>query len=126
MVKSVSTGKKYLRFLPSLIWMAFIFFLSSQQTVGIGTTKTNRFFILKSFHLIEYCLLFLFLYFALRRPQKSAIFAYLYALSDELHQHFVPGREGKFVDTFIDLLGIAIGIFLVKKLIKISFIKKSL
>jgi len=118
--------QKILPYLPSLVWMAFIFFLSSQQTVGIGTTKIDRFLILKSFHLIEYCLLFLFLYFAFRQTPKSALFTYLYALSDELHQHFVPGREGKFVDTFIDLLGIAMGIFLVNKLIKISFIKKSL
>jgi hypothetical protein len=107
--KTMFTKRRYLYFLPSLFWMAFIFFLSSQQTVGIGTTRTDRFLILKTFHLIEYALLFLFLYFALRQPRSSALFAYFYALSDELHQRFVPGREGRFVDTLIDLLGIFIG-----------------
>ena len=124
------SGKKTLknplvRFLPSLIWMMFIYFLSSQQTTGISTTRTNRFLILKSFHLIEYALLFLFLYFATNHPKKSIIFAYLYALTDELHQTFVPGREGKFVDTLIDLFGIFIGLFVLRFLLSfLHFPKK--
>jgi len=117
---------KLLRFLPSFIWMAFIFFLSSRSTTGIGTGRTERFFILKTFHLIEYALLFLFLFFAFRKKPKSVLFAYFYALSDEFHQYFIPGREGKFVDTLIDLLGIVIGVVVLEKLVKISFLKKYL
>ncbi|HOZ80972.1 MAG TPA: VanZ family protein [Candidatus Woesebacteria bacterium] len=106
--------KKLIYFLPSIIWMCFIFYLSSQSTIGIGQTKTERFLILKTFHLIEYATLAIFLLFAFRRYLPSALFAYLYALTDELHQRFVPGREGKFQDTLIDLLGITLGLIFIK------------
>ncbi len=43
------------------------------------------------------------------RIPGGAVFSYLYAVSDELHQHWT-GREGKFGDTMIDLIGIAIGV----------------
>ena len=118
--------EKIIRYLPALLWMSFIYYLSSQSTTGIGQTRTERFLILKTFHLIEYGLLFCLLFFALRKKTSSAVVTYLYALSDELHQTFVPGREGKFVDTLIDLVGIVIGIIIIKELIKISFLKKYL
>lgn len=108
-------SKKIIRFLPALFWMSFIFFLSSRQTTGIGTTRLDRFLILKTFHLIEYVILFVLVFFAVKKRQLSAIISYLYALSDELHQSFIPGRMGKFSDTIIDLIGIYIGICLVKK-----------
>tara|TARA_Y100000310_G_scaffold252325_1_gene259012 strand:- start:264 stop:623 length:360 start_codon:yes stop_codon:yes gene_type:complete len=118
--------RKILRFIPSLLWMSFIFFLSAQSTTGIGQTKTSRFLILKTFHLIEYATLYILFYFSLRRKKPAMLLSYLYALSDEFHQTLVPGREGKITDTFIDLFGIVIGIFIVKKLIRISLIKKYL
>lgn len=37
----------------------------------------------------------------------------LYAISDELHQSFSPGRTPKATDVYIDMLGIVIGILLV-------------
>lgn len=110
--------KKTNRFIPALLWMAFIFFLSSRQTTGIGTTRVDRFLILKSFHLIEYAVLFVLLFFATKKKQLSFFISYLYAISDELHQSFVPGRMGKFSDTIIDLIGIYIGICSVQKLKK--------
>ena len=33
-----------------------------------------------------------------------------YASSDELHQHFVPGRRGAPLDVLIDAVGVALGI----------------
>ena len=36
----------------------------------------------------------------------------LYALSDEFHQSFVPGRNPRLIDVSIDLLGAALGIVL--------------
>ena len=118
--------RKLLRYLPSLVWMSFIFYLSAQSTTGMGQTRTERFLILKTFHLIEFAILYALVFFATGRLRSATAISYLYALSDELHQAFIPGREGKFVDTLIDLIGIVIGIFIVKKLIKISFLKKYL
>lgn len=89
--------------------MIFIFYLSSRSTAGIPLTGTNRFLLLKTFHLIEYTVLNIFLNFGHYDLKKNFALSYVYALSDEFHQTFVPGREGKLLDTFIDVIGISIG-----------------
>ncbi|MDD4784916.1 MAG: VanZ family protein [Candidatus Shapirobacteria bacterium] len=110
--------KKILRFLPAIIWMAIIFYFSSRQTVGIGTNQTDRFLILKSFHLIEYAFLAILLFLAISKKNVVILIAYLYAVSDEIHQHFIPGRTGLFRDTLIDLIGILIGVYIYNKVLK--------
>lgn len=106
--------KKLIRFLPSIIWMAVIFYFSSQQTTAIQGDYTERFIILKSFHLIEYATLGILLFIAFTKYKSTLITAYLYACTDEIHQYFVAGRTSKFTDTLIDLLGIILGIILFK------------
>jgi len=115
----IRTLPKFVRFLPAVVWMFFIFFLSSQSTIGIGETRTQRFLILKTFHLIEYAVLYVLIYFATNSNKKAIPFAYFYALSDEFHQSLVPGREGRFTDTLIDLIGIFIGVLFIKILINL-------
>ncbi|MCL4384507.1 VanZ family protein [Patescibacteria group bacterium] len=108
---------KFLRWLPALIWMAVIFHFSSVQTTGVTGTHAirflsiywQRFIILKFFHLAEYGILFTLLFIATNSSKKSFLFGYLYALSDEFHQRFTPGRTSKFSDTLIDLLGLTLG-----------------
>jgi len=107
--------KKIIRFIPALVWMGIIFYFSSRQTTGIGgDSYWLRFFILKSFHLIEYALLFILINFAINSKINSIFIAYLYGVSDEIHQSFIPGRTSKFTDTLIDLLGIFIGLLILK------------
>jgi len=115
--------KKLIRFLPSLIWMAIIFFFSSQQTTGVPGDYTERFIILKSFHLIEYATLGILLFIAFTKHKSAIITAYLYACTDEIHQYFIPGRTGKFTDTLIDLLGIFLG-FIIFKFVLTPLIRK--
>jgi VanZ family protein len=116
--------KKIIKFLPSIIWMAVIFYFSSRQTTGIGgDSYWLRFFILKSFHLIEYAILFLCLFFAFRKTRPSFLIAYLYSFTDELHQYFVPGRTSRIRDTFFDLAGIIIGFLIIKFLLKKPILK---
>jgi VanZ family protein len=109
-------SKKFnvIRFLPSIIWMIIIFHFSGQQTTGITGTFNQRFVILKSFHLIEYAILSVLLYFGYKKYKYAIFTGYLYAVSDEIHQRFIPGREGRIRDTFIDLLGIFIGIVFIR------------
>lgn len=95
--------------------MAVIFYFSSRQTTGIGgNSYWYRFLILKTFHLIEYATLFVLINFALNQNLYSVITAYLYGVSDEIHQSYTPGRTPKFTDTLIDLLGILIGFLVIK------------
>jgi VanZ family protein len=101
---------KILRFIPAIIWMFVIFHFSSIQTTGVVGSATQRFFILKSFHLIEYAFLAILLFWAYLKYSPSIVTAYLYSLTDEFHQYFVPGRTSKFTDTLIDLLGISLGL----------------
>jgi len=117
--------KKIFRFLPAIIWMVIIFYFSSQQTTGIGgNSYWIRFAILKSFHLIEYAILAILTIFAIKKYNWTVLIAYFYGISDEIHQYFIPGRTSRFRDTIFDLAGIAIGLFIFKKLIKNNSIKK--
>jgi VanZ family protein len=110
--------KKYLRFIPALIWMAIIFYFSSRQTTGIGgSSYWGRFFILKSLHIIEYAILYVLLFWGFDQPLPSVIIAYIFGVSDEIHQSFTPGRSAKFSDTLFDLLGIFLGFIFTKFLI---------
>ena len=116
--------KNIIRFLPSVFWMGFIFFLSSQQTTGIHGTYNERFVILKSFHLIEYAILLILLFFGFRKSIPSFFIAYIYSITDEFHQLYTPGRTGKFRDTLIDLLGMSIGYFILQLALSHPKIKK--
>ena len=74
----------------------------------------------KSAHLAEYAVLSILLYvscqrrMALRWRRVSACWCMvataLYALSDEYHQSFVPGRGASFLDCGLDTMGGALGI----------------
>lgn len=42
----------------------------------------------------------------------AAVFCALYAVSDEIHQHFVPGRACRLLDVLIDTLGALVAILI--------------
>ena len=44
----------------------------------------------------------------------------LYAISDEIHQYFVPGRSAEIRDVLIDVLGANIGILLINKIFELG------
>ena len=102
--------------MPSLLWMIVIYYLSSRATPELGSTATTSFLIYKSFHLIEYAILAILLFFALKKVKLSIMIGYLYAMSDELHQTTISGRTGCIRDTLIDLIGIIIGIILITQI----------
>ena len=41
-----------------------------------------------------------------------SLICFLYACSDEIHQSFISGRDGNFLDVIIDSIGYLFGIFL--------------
>ncbi len=122
-----------LRFLPALLWMGVIYRTSDTpglksvplvQRVGLlpadldpATLNLLELLIRKSAHLLSYALLAWLLLWALsavlgRRQALWTAFglALLYAASDELHQAFVPMREGRLTDVLIDAVGAALGL----------------
>ncbi len=96
--------------------MATIFILSSRQRVEVSEEYWTNFFFFKSLHVIEYAILMVLNTFAflknmhgitLRKAVMYAgVCALLYAVTDELHQLFVPTRTGKYQDVLIDSIGI--------------------
>lgn len=120
-------GSRTRSFSALILWMAVIFFFSSMPGANSGSGMTLRFLLeRKGAHVLEYLVLSLLAFnsFRLTYPRErrsflillSVTLSLLYAFSDETHQLFVPGREGKLSDVGIDLIGIALAITAVQAL----------
>lgn len=136
--------RDFLRFwLPVLIWMAVMFGASADSHsyehssrilipllrwlfphMPESEMETIHHLSRKCCHLVEYAILGLLVFRALRHSQNrlpawswprvvgALLIIFLYASSDEFHQRFVPTRTSKFSDVLIDTAGGAIGLFL--------------
>jgi VanZ family protein len=98
------------RWLPVVLWAAVIFALSSVPSLSSGLGAWDL-VLRKLAHLAEYTVLGALLARAL--PALHAQWAgTAYALLDEVHQHFVPGRHGALLDVAIDATGVLAGVLL--------------
>jgi VanZ family protein len=102
--------------LPVIAWAAVIFAFSSIPSLGTGL-GTWDLVLRKLAHAGEYAVLGALLVRALRRPLPAFAVAVLYAISDEVHQTFVPGREGTVLDVVVDATGAAVGVLAWKALV---------
>jgi len=141
----VSKSSKFLVYwLPLLVWMCVIFAASGDvDSVKHSSTlfepllrwlfphmspahvgELHHLF-RKCCHMMEYSLLAVLAWRAVRQPQKKVrrpwrrdeaglalAIVLLYAASDELHQVFIPGRTGQFSDVIVDVIGGSIGLTL--------------
>jgi VanZ family protein len=105
--------KLFKLWLPVLIWAGVIFYFSSIPY--LKTELEFDFFLRKIAHVTEYFILTFLLYRAFNGSFKMkawqffmypAVFALLYAVSDEIHQLFVSGRYCAIGDVLIDSVGI--------------------
>ncbi len=114
------------------IWMCLIFFLSSQESNDSAELsrgwlelinkllgfELSHLLIRKLAHATEYMILGLLFSNALffTRQKISPILPFcltaLYAISDEIHQYFIPGRACSFKDVLIDCTGAIVGVTL--------------
>jgi VanZ family protein len=99
--------------------MGLIFALSAQEQLPTPEERWLDFVLEKSAHTFEFAVLALLLARALgvaagdRRTLLAAVsLVWLYALSDEFHQRFVPGRSADWTDVFFDWLGTLAGVWL--------------
>lgn len=100
----------------AILWCGLIFALSSIPDHRTGAAPLKETLSRKGAHLVEYGVLAFFVAQALtaagRRRRAvlagSFVFCALYAVSDEVHQSFVPGRYGKVRDVALDVLGAAL------------------
>lgn len=129
------TGKKrtclliFLWFITALV-MYIIFSFSAQSAEGsqalseglldrilkIIPFEISHVFLRKTAHFSEYALLgaVSFCAFSFTLKRKSFLWGWVlsaaYAITDEIHQLFIPGRACRAFDVFIDSLGAAAGI----------------
>ncbi len=109
--------------LPAVLWMGIIFALSSRTRVSVSEQYWSNFLFFKTLHVIEYAVLYALTIRALAQGAKptnnhylkSAIITIIYAISDEVHQTFVPTRQGTLRDVFIDTLGVSVAYLLIKR-----------
>lgn len=108
--------------LPVISWCGLIFYLS-----GIPNLSTNLgawdIILRKIAHSTEYLILTFLFYRAFKGTftlktfyliSWPALLSLLYAVSDEIHQRFVPTRSGNITDVLIDATGIIIFFILLK------------
>ena len=130
MLKKVENLLTY--WLPPVLWMVLIFYLSTFERALISEKRILNFLFFKTLHVLEYGLLYFLIFrafFTLKVAKKklyivSFVISLVYAISDELHQTFVPTREGKLRDIFIDLGGISIMYIYIRN--NIEFLRKKL
>lgn len=107
--------------LPPLVLMAVIFYLSDRPDLssGLGIADVvGR----KVVHAVEYALLCALWWRALRPAAggrvalvASLAVSILYAVSDEIHQSFVPGRTGTPIDVSIDAVGASLAALVIRR-----------
>ena len=125
--------KKRINILLVITWMILIFIMSSFNSTessnqsnfivniianifNINNISILSLIVRKLAHFTEYFILGLLVYNLIYSNQKKAYFAIiicaLYAISDEIHQLFVPGRSCQVLDIIIDSSGSLLGIIL--------------
>jgi VanZ family protein len=107
-----------------MAWMGFIFYLSHQPDLPSPPSGILNLLLKKAGHISVYAGLTALMWHALARegvprPWRfglSLLFATLYGLSDEYHQSFIPGRNGRLTDVGIDALGAMLALILLRRL----------
>ncbi|HEY7736860.1 MAG TPA: VanZ family protein [Candidatus Limnocylindrales bacterium] len=100
---------------PVVLWMGVIFVLSSRDGLDTGSGRL-RFDVAKLAHLTVYFVLGMLLDRALdgrglrRQAWWVMVLLVMYALTDEIHQSFVPGRTPLLFDIGVDSIGGLAGI----------------
>ena len=100
---------------PVALWAGLIFTLSSIPSLdsGLGTWDLV---LRKLAHAGEFAVLGALIYRAVRREPAAILLASLYAVTDELHQNFVSGRQGSPGDWLIDTAGAVAGVLVAARL----------
>jgi VanZ family protein len=104
----------------AIAWMAFMFYLSAQPSLPRLHGRFESILSLGA-HSFEYAILALLLRWAIRGPFPTGsgsgashaacwafVIAVAYGVTDEFHQHFVPGRHMDPLDLLMDAIGAAV------------------
>jgi VanZ family protein len=115
MVRSMAVNRHLSAWLPVVLWAGLIFALSSIPSLGTGLGTWDT-VLRKLAHFTEYAVLGALVLRAVRREPPAVALGVAYAASDELHQHFVPGRHAALRDVAIDAAGVLAGVLAGRRL----------
>lgn len=101
----MKNSKKLTNYLAVLVWCGLIFILSNSPRITTVDSQVIDFALKKIAHFIEYFILGMLTYRATNNILISISFCILFAVSDEFHQSFIPGREPRVRDVIIDSFG---------------------
>lgn len=107
-------------FLPAIAWATFIFILSSQQQLPSPSSTLYNYLFKKAAHITVYFVLSWLIDRGLSqtttlskhtRFRATFMVCLFYAISDEVHQSYIPGRTASLFDIGFDTIGIIFGVF---------------
>jgi VanZ family protein len=109
--------KRIQKWIPALLMMGIIFWFSSEPAYKLPFFSWADAVVKKSGHMLGYALLTLGYWYALGMDRNKRwlawLLAILYALTDEFHQSYVPGRHPSLWDVSIfDNFGALISLWL--------------
>ena len=99
--------------------MGLIFFLSAQPHLPRHSYHLIDLLLKKAAHLFEYAVLAILLQRGMGNGHGwwALLIGGLYAISDEFHQSFVPGRNRELLDLAFDILGVVLGFYGARRVI---------
>jgi VanZ family protein len=104
--------RKFTLWAAVVLWAGLIFALSSIPSLSTGLGVWDE-VLRKGAHAIEYAILGILLFRALGRELPAFLLGVAYAITDEVHQHFVQGRHASPFDVAFDAAGVALGLLVV-------------
>jgi hypothetical protein len=116
-VPPITSSRVVSAWLPVVLWAALIFGLSSIPSLGTGL-GTWDLVLRKLAHTTEYAVLGFLLVRALGSELPAFAAGVAYAVSDEVHQHFVRGRHGAAYDVAIDAFGVLLGVLALRRAVR--------
>ncbi len=119
--------KPLIAWLPATLYMCLIFYMSSHPAPA-PIKAVPIYYDIKLVHVIEYGVLSGLIFFGIFNTYDiplswmsiySITLTYIYGLTDELHQVFVPSRTGRLTDTIANFIGA-----IIFQAVIYSFVKK--
>lgn len=106
----------YKKYIPLIFWCGVIFAFSSIPSARISDKDLLDTILRKTAHIVVFATLAFISFYTFNKSYKKAfLFSVIYAISDEFHQRFTPGRGPSFIDVLIDTLGIILALTIIWK-----------
>ena len=114
-IEPTSLAGRAIRWIPAVIEATLLFLLSSRPDLTFAQDPLLDLVVRKVGHAVAYGVLAVLVAWARNRgpdEERSVVLLLVavYAITDEIHQSFVPGRSGAITDVLVDTAGAVAGL----------------